>query len=72
MQQTVVMETRQTTEVSQGSLIVEFERSVAELRDWLTLLERMLKTQRVTVGDIPDIEQTIVKQKVSKSSETSD
>ncbi|XP_078330229.1 dystrophin-like isoform X4 [Crassostrea virginica] len=63
MQQTVVMETRQTTEVSQGSLIVEFERSVAELRDWLTLLERMLKTQRVTVGDIPDIEQTIVKQK---------
>ena len=72
MQQTVVMETRQTTEVSQGSLIVEFERAVAELRDWLTLLERMLKTQRVTVGDIPDIEQTIVKQKVSKSSATFD
>lgn len=64
MQQTVVIETRQTTEVNQSSLILDFDRSVAELRDWLTLLERMLKSQRVTVGDISDIEQTIMKQKV--------
>uniref|UniRef100_A0A8W8JFQ6 Dystrophin n=1 Tax=Magallana gigas TaxID=29159 RepID=A0A8W8JFQ6_MAGGI len=63
MQQTVVIETRQTTEVNQSSLILDFDRSVAELRDWLTLLERMLKSQRVTVGDISDIEQTIMKQK---------
>lgn len=64
MQQTVVIETRQTKEVNQSSLILDFDRSVAELRDWLTLLERMLKSQRVTVGDISDIEQTIMKQKV--------
>lgn len=64
MQHTVVIETRQTTEVNQSSLILDFDRSVAELRDWLTLLERMLKSQRVTVGDISDIEQTIMKQKV--------
>ncbi|XP_061169275.1 dystrophin-like isoform X1 [Saccostrea echinata] len=66
MQHTVIVESRQTavtSEVSQSSLILDFDRSVAELRDWLTLLERMLKTQRVTVGDISDIEQTIMKQK---------
>lgn len=67
MQHIVVRETAQKTEsveVHQSSLIQEFDRSVAELRDWLTLLERMLKSQRVTVGDISDIEQTIMKQKV--------
>ncbi|KAJ8315397.1 hypothetical protein KUTeg_007547 [Tegillarca granosa] len=37
----------------------DFDKSVAELRDWLTLLERMLKSQRVTVGDVSDIEHTI-------------
>ncbi|XP_053396069.1 dystrophin-like isoform X7 [Mercenaria mercenaria] len=41
----------------------EFDQSVAELRDWLTLLERMLKSQRVTVGDIEEIEQMTKKQK---------
>ena len=42
----------------------DFDQSVAELRDWLTLLERMLKTQRVCVGDIQEIEMMIKKQKV--------
>ena len=42
----------------------DFDQSVAELRDWLTLLERMLKTQRVSVGDIQEIEMMIQKQKV--------
>jgi dystrophin len=42
----------------------DFDQSVAELRDWLTLLERMLKSQRVTVGDIEEIEQMTKKQKV--------
>ncbi|XP_060563443.1 dystrophin-like [Ruditapes philippinarum] len=41
----------------------DFDQSVAELRDWLTLLERMLKSQRVTVGDIEEIEQMTKKQK---------
>lgn len=43
----------------------EFDQSVAELRDWLTLLERMLKSQRVTVGDVEEIEQMVLKHKVS-------
>lgn len=42
----------------------EFDQSVAELRDWLTLLEHMLKSQRVTV-DVEEIEQMSQKHKVS-------
>ena len=45
----------------------DFDQSVAELRDWLTLLERMLKSQRVTVGDIQEIEIMIQKQKVCEN-----
>ncbi|XP_041352153.1 dystrophin-like isoform X2 [Gigantopelta aegis] len=41
----------------------DFDKAVAELRDWLTKLERLLKSQRVTVGDIKDIEQMISKEK---------
>ncbi|XP_013413171.1 dystrophin isoform X2 [Lingula anatina] len=41
----------------------EFDKSVVELRDWLTLLEQMLKSQIVTVGDIEEIEEMISKQK---------
>ncbi|XP_052810329.1 dystrophin-like isoform X2 [Mya arenaria] len=39
------------------------DQSVAELRDWLTLLERMLKSQRVAVGDMDEIEELIKKYK---------
>ena len=42
----------------------EFDHSVAELKDWLTLLERMLRSQRVTVGDVEEIEQMALKHKV--------
>ncbi|KAH3739241.1 hypothetical protein DPMN_045890 [Dreissena polymorpha] len=42
----------------------DFNQSVAELSDWLKLLERMLKSQRVTVGDMEEIEELSNKQKV--------
>ena len=45
----------------------DFDKTVAELQDWLTLLERMLKSQIVTVGDLQEIEITIQKQKVGLS-----
>ncbi|XP_052240299.1 dystrophin-like isoform X2 [Dreissena polymorpha] len=41
----------------------DFNQSVAELSDWLKLLERMLKSQRVTVGDMEEIEELSNKQK---------
>ena len=42
----------------------DFDKVVAELRDWLTLLERMLRLQTVTVGDLEEMEEMIAKQKV--------
>lgn len=44
--------------------LADFNRVWAELTDWLSLLERVLKSQRVMVGDIEDINEMIIKQKV--------
>ncbi|XP_072178254.1 dystrophin-like [Diadema setosum] len=41
----------------------DIDKVVAELRDWLLLLERMLRLQTVTVGDLEEIEDMITKQK---------
>ncbi len=41
-----------------------FEQEVNELQDWLILLQHVRKAQIVTVGDIVEIEETIIKQKV--------
>ena len=42
----------------------DFEHEVNELQDWLILLQHVRKAQIVTVGDIVEIEETIIKQKV--------
>ncbi|CAG5117360.1 unnamed protein product, partial [Candidula unifasciata] len=59
----VHMEAKSLAAPAAGSSWMEFDRSVSELRDWLTLLEHMLRSQKVTVGDIKDIEHMIQKQK---------
>uniref|UniRef100_A0A0B7BP84 Dystrophin n=2 Tax=Arion vulgaris TaxID=1028688 RepID=A0A0B7BP84_9EUPU len=46
---------------------IELDRSIGELRNWLTLLEHMLRSQKVTVGDVKDIEHMIQKQKTHLS-----
>ena len=45
----------------------DFEQEVNELQDWLILLQHVRKSQIVTVGDIVEIEETIIKQKVKNS-----
>ncbi|KAK6641274.1 hypothetical protein RUM44_012983 [Polyplax serrata] len=45
------------------SLFASFERSILQIRDWLSLEEEMLKQQSVVVGDIDDIIQILDKQK---------
>ena len=47
----------------------DFEQEVNELQDWLILLQHVRKSQIVTVGDVVEIEETIIKQKV-KSNKT--
>ncbi|XP_071957062.1 dystrophin-like isoform X2 [Antedon mediterranea] len=41
----------------------EFDNAVAELRDWLRLLDHMLRSQTVTICDLQEIEEMIGKQK---------
>ena len=45
----------------------DFEHEVNELQDWLILLQHVRKAQIVTVGDIVEIEETIIKQKVKNN-----
>lgn len=44
--------------------LADFNRAWTELTDWLSLLDRVLKSQRVMVGDLEDINEMIMKQKV--------
>ena len=65
--ETITMETRLTLESSPAtqSWWPEFDQKVAELEDWLTLLSHMLRSSRVMVADIADIDETSFKHKVS-------
>ena len=69
--ETVTMETTATVEASAPTQAEptqshwpDFDQKVSELEDWLTLLSRMLKSCRVVVADIPDIEEASFKHKV--------
>lgn len=42
----------------------KFNKSWMELDDWLTLLDHMVQTQRVMVGDLDEISEMTVKLKV--------
>ncbi|XP_042637610.1 dystrophin-like [Orycteropus afer afer] len=43
--------------------LADFNRAWTELTDWLSLLDRVIKSQRVMVGDLEDINEMIIKQK---------
>nr|XP_013817322.1 PREDICTED: dystrophin isoform X6 [Apteryx mantelli mantelli] len=43
--------------------LADFNKAWAELTDWLSQLDREIKSQRVTVGDLDDINDMIIKQK---------
>ncbi|XP_044140658.1 dystrophin isoform X5 [Bufo gargarizans] len=45
--------------------LAEFSKTCADLKDWLTLLDRVIKAQIVTVGDVEEINDMIIKQKVT-------
>ncbi|XP_058515061.1 dystrophin isoform X1 [Ochotona princeps] len=45
--------------------LADFNRAWTELTDWLSLLDRVLKSQRVMVGDLEDINEMIMKQKAT-------
>ncbi|XP_062039368.1 dystrophin isoform X13 [Lepus europaeus] len=43
--------------------LADFNRAWTELTDWLSLFDRVLKSQQVIVGDLEDINEMIIKQK---------
>ncbi|XP_061483366.1 dystrophin isoform X4 [Rhineura floridana] len=45
--------------------LAEFNKAWADLTDWLSLLDRMIKSQIVTVGDLDEINDMIIKQKAT-------
>ncbi|XP_019379496.1 PREDICTED: dystrophin isoform X5 [Gavialis gangeticus] len=45
--------------------LADFNKAWAELTDWLCLLDRVIKSQKVTVGDLDDINDMIIKQKAT-------
>uniref|UniRef100_A0A2K5IUT2 Dystrophin n=1 Tax=Colobus angolensis palliatus TaxID=336983 RepID=A0A2K5IUT2_COLAP len=45
--------------------LADFNRAWTELTDWLSLLGRVIKSQRVMVGDLEDINEMIIKQKAT-------
>ncbi|XP_074076386.1 dystrophin isoform X6 [Macrotis lagotis] len=45
--------------------LADFNKAWTELTDWLSLLDRVIKTQRVMVGDLEDINDMIIKQKAT-------
>ncbi|KAM5221589.1 dystrophin isoform 1-T1 [Ctenodactylus gundi] len=45
--------------------LADFNRAWSELTDWLSLLDRVIKSQRVMVGDLEDINEMIMKQKAT-------
>ncbi|XP_057616228.1 dystrophin isoform X2 [Chionomys nivalis] len=45
--------------------LADFNRAWTELTEWLSLLDRVIKSQRVMVGDLEDINEMIIKQKAT-------
>ncbi|XP_012612346.1 dystrophin isoform X3 [Microcebus murinus] len=45
--------------------LADFNRAWIDLTDWLSLLDRVIKSQRVMVGDLEDINEMIIKQKAT-------
>ncbi|XP_048719602.2 dystrophin isoform X6 [Caretta caretta] len=45
--------------------LAEFNKAWAELTDWLSLLDQVIKSRIVTVGDLDDINDMIIKQKAA-------
>ncbi|XP_078246608.1 dystrophin isoform X16 [Pogona vitticeps] len=45
--------------------LAEFNKAWADLTDWLSLLDRVIKSQIVTVGDLDEINDMLIKQKAT-------
>lgn len=51
----------------ESTAVAQFNKSWAELTDWLTMLDNMVQNKRVVVADLEDIEDNINHLKVTTS-----
>lgn len=54
----------QSHRASDISVPADLDRTITELADWLVLIDQMLKSNIVTVGDVPEINKTVSRMKV--------
>lgn len=55
----------QSPRTSEISVPADLDKTITELADWLVLIDQMLKSNIVTVGDIEEINKTVSRMKVS-------
>lgn len=54
--------------MAESAALAQFNKSWAELSDWLAMLDNMVQNKRVVVADLDDINENIALLKVSVSS----
>ncbi|XP_057345118.1 utrophin isoform X6 [Manis pentadactyla] len=52
---------------SEISIPADLDKTITELADWLVLIDQMLKSNIVTVGDIEEINKTVSRMKITKA-----
>lgn len=60
----VLAETLTGSSMPESAALAQFNKSWAELTDWLTMLDKMVQNKRVVVADLDDINDNISKLKV--------
>ncbi|XP_037000807.2 utrophin isoform X1 [Artibeus jamaicensis] len=57
----------QPPRASEISIPADLDKTITELADWLVLIDQMLKSNIVTVGDVEEINKTVSRMKITKA-----
>ncbi|XP_033091049.1 utrophin isoform X3 [Trachypithecus francoisi] len=57
----------QSHRTSEISIPADLDKTITELADWLVLIDQMLKSNIVTVGDVEEINKTVSRMKITKA-----
>lgn len=57
----------QSQRSSETSVPADLDKTITELADWLVLIDQMLKSNIVTVGDVEEINRTVSRMKITKA-----
>ncbi|ELV13875.1 Utrophin [Tupaia chinensis] len=57
----------QSHRTSEIAVPADLDKTITELADWLVLIDQMLKSNIVTVGDVEEIKKTVSRMKITKA-----